>query len=243
MSAISSVCAFFEPSNIKNVREGDNNMGNDLNVILKTRIDRIKRLTANDQGSREFFEAGNLSLTVLHDTVGGCHPLYAVLDNALKKNDWNGALAASRSVVMLFEQGSINSPRLAIAHEIEGDLLNIAQGQAQAAEIAKEPNQKQVQLAIAAFLIGASLEDALRRLCDAHGIAYETGKTTISKLQTALYQPAKQIEIITASENKQITTWGDTRNKADHGRFAEITQTEVVTMLMGVRTFLDKHLP
>jgi len=218
-------------------------MSTDLNEILKTRIERIKRLTATSQGSREFLEAAGLSLTVLHDTVGGCHPLYAVLDNALKTNDWNGAVAASRGVVSLFEQGSLKSPRLAIAHEIEGDLLDIAQGQAQAAEIAKDTNQKQIQLAIAAFLVGASLEDALRRLCDAQGIAYETGKTTISKLQSALYQPAKQIEIISASESKQITTWGDTRNKADHGRFAEITQTEVVTMLMGVRSFLDKHLP
>ena len=57
-------------------------MSTDLNEILKTRIERIKRLTATSQGSREFLEAAGLSLTVLHDTVGGCHPLYAVLDNA-----------------------------------------------------------------------------------------------------------------------------------------------------------------
>jgi hypothetical protein len=218
-------------------------MSDDLNTIAKERINKIKHLTTREQGSNEYLEAGGLSLTILHDTVGGSHPLYAVLDNALKNKDWSGALAASRGVVTLFEQGSLKSPRLAIAHEIEGDLLDIAQGQAQAAETAKEVNQKHLQLAIAAFLAGASLEDALRRLCDAHSIAYEAGRTTISKLQAALYQPVKRIEIISASETKQITTWGDTRNKADHGRFAEITQTEVVTMLMGVRAFLDKHLP
>lgn len=218
-------------------------MSDDLDATAKVRIEWIKRLTHDEQGSHQWLEAGGLSLTVLHDTVGGSHPLYVVLDNALKKSDWSGALAASRGVVTLFEQGSLKSPRLAIAHEIEGDLLDIAQGQAQAAETANEANQKQLQLAIAAFLVGASLEDALRRLCDAHSIAYEAGRTTISKLQTALYQPAKQTEIISASETKQITAWGDTRNKADHGRFAEITQTEVVTMLMGVRAFLDKHLP
>jgi hypothetical protein len=218
-------------------------MSDDVSAIARARIERIKRLTQEGQGSTEAFEAGGLSLTVLHDTVGGSHPLYAVLDNALKTKDWIGARAASRGVVTLFEQGSLPSPRLAIAHEIEGDLLDIAQGQATAAEAVKEANQKQLQLAIAAFLVGAALEDALRRLCDAHGIIYEAGRTTISKLQTALYQPTKHTEIISASENKQITTWGDTRNKADHGRFAEITQTEVVTMLIGVRAFLDKHLP
>jgi len=218
-------------------------MTDDLNAIIKARIERIEALANDDQGSDQWLEAGGLALTVLHDTVGGSHPLCAVLDNSLKKNDWSGALAASRGVVTLFKQGSLKSPRLAIAHEIEGDLLDIAQVQAQAAEATKDVNQKQLQLAIAAFLAGASLEDGLRRLCDAQGIAYEAGKTTISKLQAALYQPSKKIEVISVSENKQITAWGDTRNKADHGRFGEITHTEVVTMLMGVRVFLDKHLP
>jgi hypothetical protein len=223
--------------------DGAKDMSNDLAATVRARIERVKMLAGPGKGNVQNLEAGGLALTVLHDTVGGSHPLYAILDNALKNNHWAGALAASSGVVTLFEQGGLVSPRLAIAHEIEGDLLNIAQAQAEAAETTKDATQKQLQLAISAFLIGASLEDALRRLCDARGIGYEAGKTTISKLQTALYQPAKQIEVISSSETKQLTTWGDTRNKADHGRFAEITQTEVVTMLIGVRAFLEKHLP
>src|SRR5262249_33739170 len=91
-------------------------------------------------------------------------------------------------------------------------------------------------------LAGASLEDALRRLCDARGIKYDPQRTSISKLQAALFQPSKQIEVISSSENKQITVWGDTRNKADHGRFGDITHTEVVAMVLGVRAFIA-HLP
>jgi hypothetical protein len=128
-----------------------------------------------------------------------------------------------------------------IAREIEGDFLDTAQLQAQAAEKTSDNNEKQLQLGISAFLVGAVLEDALRRLCDANNIIYDPQKTSISKLQAALFQPSKQIEIISSSENKQITPWGDTRNKADHGRFEEITQTEVVTMILGVRTFIEKH--
>jgi hypothetical protein len=131
---------------------------------------------------------------------------------------------------------------LTIAREIEGDILDIAQTQAEAAETSKDAAHKQVHLGIAAFLAGASLEDALRRLCDARGIAYDAQRTAISKLQAALYQPAKQIEVISQSENKHITAWGDTRNKADHGRFDEITQTEVVAMIIGVRALVEKHL-
>jgi hypothetical protein len=218
-------------------------MIDDQNEAMKARMQKIRNLTSERQGSREYFEAAGLALTALHDTVGGTHPLWSVLDNALKTQDYNGAIAASKAVLTLYEQGGLRSPRLAIAHEIEGDFLDIAQAQAKAAETCKVTQQKQLQLAIAAFLAGASLEDALRRLCDAHGISYEVDKTSISRLQSALYQPSKKIEIISASENKQITAWGDTRNKADHGRFEEITHTEVVVMIMGVRALLDKHLP
>jgi hypothetical protein len=212
------------------------------NAAIKARIDRIRHLSSKDQGTTEYFEAASLAQSVLHDTVGGSHPLMAALENALKSADWSRAVAASRGVVALYDEGALKSPRLTIAHEIEGDILDIAQAQAQAAETSRDPTYKQLQLAISAFLAGASLEDALRRLCDARGIAYDTQRTSISKLQAVLFQPSKQIEVISTSENKQITAWGDTRNKADHGRFSEITHIEVVAMVLGIRAFIDKHL-
>jgi len=132
---------------------------------------------------------------------------------------------------------------LQIAHEIEGGILDIAQRQVEAAETARDPSQKQTHLAIGAFLAGAAIEDALRRLCDANGLPYDAQRTSIAKLQTVLFQPSQHIEIISSSENKQLTAWGDTRNKADHGRFAEITHSEALAMVIGVRGFIDKHLP
>lgn len=141
------------------------------------------------------------------------------------------------------DQGALKSPRLVIAHEIEGGSLDIAQAQTQTAENNKDQSQRQLQLAISAFLAGAALEDALRRLCDSKSIVYDTQRATLSKLQSVLYQPTKQIEIISSSENKHITAWGDTRNKADHGKFVGITYAEVLSMVIGVREFIDKHLP
>jgi hypothetical protein len=41
----------------------------------------------------------------------------------------------------------------------------------------------------------------------------------------------------------QITAWKDTRNKADHGKFTEITQAEGMSMVIGVQAFIDRHLP
>jgi len=212
-------------------------------TTIKERIERIRQLLREDQSSIQFFEAASLAQSVIYDTVGGGHPLMSAIEKAVASKDWTEVLGTSRSILVLFDQGALKSPRLTIAREIETDFLDIAQSQAQAAELSKDQTQKQLHLGIAAFLAGASLEDALRRLCDAHSLPYDSQRSSISKFQACLYQPSKQIEFVSQSENKQITVWGDTRNKADHGKFGEITQTEVVTMIMGVRSFIDKHLP
>jgi hypothetical protein len=123
-------------------------------------------------------------------------------------------------VIKLYDQGALKSPRLQIAHEIEGDLLDIAQAQLPASEKA-DPAAKQTRLAIAAFLAGAALEDAMRRLCDARGLPYDTTKSTISKMQGTLCQPSKQIEVINSSENKQLpcgATLGTRRIMASSAR-------------------------
>jgi hypothetical protein len=213
------------------------------NASIRARIDKIVRLCGDDQGSIQYFEAAALAQTVLHDTLGGSHPLMGGIQHALEKSDWQRAVAGARSVVTLFEHGALTSPRLAIAHEIEGDLLDIAQAQVEIAESAQTSGQKQLPLAVAAFLAGAALEDGLRRLCIARAVPFDTQRTSLAKLQGALYQPSKQVEVISSSENKQITAWGDSRNKADHGRFGEITHSEVLSMVIGVRAFLDRHLP
>jgi hypothetical protein len=210
---------------------------------LKGRIDLIERLSRNGQGSSQWFEAGGLAISVLHDTVGYGHPLLAELNDALKAANYYRVQAASKNVVTLYNEGALTSPRLAIAHEIEGGLLDIAQEQVQEVERSTDPTGKCLKLAIAAFIAGAALEDALRRLCEANNIVYDTQHTSISKLQAALFQPSKGITVISSSDNKQITAWGDTRNKADHGKFNELTYSEVFAMVIGIRGFLEKHLP
>jgi hypothetical protein len=216
---------------------------NTENPTIKARIERIRRLAGDQQGSTDCYEAVSLAQSVVHDTIGGSHPVMKALGSALEGDDWTRARAAVRAVLALYDEGALSNPRLAIAHEIEGSLIDIAQAQLVSAERSADAAQKQTHLAIATFLVGAALEDALRRLCDAHSLAYDTQRASISKLQAVLFQPSKQIEVISVSENKQITAWGDTRSKADHGRFAELTHTEVLTTVLGVRSFIDKHLP
>ena len=151
-------------------------------------------------------------------------------------------VAAGRSVIHLYKTDELRSQPLAIAHEIEGNILDIAEERLKASENSEDLTQKQLLLAIAAFLTGAALEDALRRMCDARGLDYDRPHSTICKLSSLLYQPKEGIKVITVSENDYLTAWAKTRNNADHGHFSEITQKEVKGMIDGVRGFIDKHL-
>ena len=209
---------------------------------IQSRIDRIRRLIDGQTSADAYYEAVSIAQSVVHDTVGGSHPVMRALAQTLPDRDLAKAVGASRAVVSMFEEDALKSPRLAIAGEIETDILVTARSQTIAAENNSNQESKTIQIAIAAFLAGSVLEDALRRLCDANQISYDINNTSISKLQSALYQPSSHIEIIGRSDNKQITAWGDTRNKADHGKFKELTLTEVVTMIMGVQSFIDRHL-
>ena len=184
-------------------------------------------------------DAFAVARSVIYETVGENHPIMAILDDAWKSDRQLTHMDAIGSVITLYDQGILRSPRLAIAHEIEVDILDIAQGQVEAAEGNTDATHKQLQLATAAFLAGAALEDALRRLCDAHSVNYDPQRTSISTLQATLYQA----KVISRSDYKHITAWGETRNSADHGLFNKITHTNVLTMVMGVRGFIDRHLP
>jgi hypothetical protein len=206
-------------------------------------IERVQRLIGDHAEMNQHYEAVALSQTILHETLGDRHPLMQTLNSVIE--DYNGSKidGACRALITLYEQGLLASPRLQVAKELEEDVLDVAERQIKAVERQEDPSQKQLRLAVAAFLCGASLEDTLRRLCEKHGVDYDTANTSISKLQSALYLPAKGIEFISKSENAQISAWGQTRNKADHGHFSELTLTEVQIMIMGVRAFIDKHLP
>ena len=212
----------------------------DENTEIQNRIEKIRGLI--EGSTEELLEAVSLARSLVYDIRGDNHPLMGDLGEAqqlLFLYSLEPAIAACRSVIALHETGGLSSPRLEIAHEIEGDILDIAQKQVEMSEGNTNATHKQLQIGIAAFLAGAALEDALRRLCDASGISYNP-RTSISKLREALYQP---LEVISRSDNTQITAWGDTRNTADHGRFSEITHSEVLSMVIGVRGFIDKHLP
>lgn len=206
-------------------------------------IARIEQILAGDSNPDDEHEAVVLGQTLLYETAGSQHPLMATFDSFIKQADWTKARGGCRALILLWKRGALVSPRLQVAKEIEQDIVDVAETQWRAADREKDDASKSLRLSVAAFLCGAAAEDALRRLCIKHSQAFDAGNTSLAKLQSVLYSPSKGVEIISKSENAQIGAWGQTRNNADHGHFAEVTPAEVQSMIVGVRAFIEKHLP
>jgi len=87
----------------------------------------------------------------------------------------------------------------------------------------------------AASLIGAVLEDGLRKICLNNEIALKS-KEDISSLNQKLAN-ANTYNRLT---QKKVQVWNDIRNNADHGLFDEYNRDDVEDMIKGVQDFLER---
>lgn len=89
----------------------------------------------------------------------------------------------------------------------------------------------------AASLIGAVLEDSLRKMLIKNGVKIGGGDDL-----NALNQKCVDAEIYNQVKRKEVQLWTDIRNKADHGNFDQIDKEQVKRMLDGVTHFLGEYL-
>ncbi len=89
----------------------------------------------------------------------------------------------------------------------------------------------------AASLIGAVLEDGLRKMILSNGITLKSSED-ISSLNKKLADG----NVYNRLMQKKIQVWNDIRNNADHGKFSEYSDQDVKGMLNGVGNFLALHL-
>ncbi len=90
----------------------------------------------------------------------------------------------------------------------------------------------------AAVLIGATMENTLRKMCEHHGVELAEGMNRIEPLKRELVRK----KVLDGLTQKSITAWADIRNNAAHGRFDQYESRHVREMLEGVRELLDQHL-
>jgi hypothetical protein len=93
----------------------------------------------------------------------------------------------------------------------------------------------------AAVIIGSVLEDSLRKLASSKGIdtINPNGKhLTLEPLNIELGKVGIYDKLI----QKQITSWGELRNKAAHGHYSEYQKEQVQMMLLFVQQFCGNYL-
>jgi hypothetical protein len=93
----------------------------------------------------------------------------------------------------------------------------------------------------AGVLAGATLEEYLRKLADANGIATANSGGEPVKAES-LNTELRAEGAYDLSEQMQVTAWLDLRNKAARGRRDEFSADQVRLMIQGVRDFTVRHL-
>jgi hypothetical protein len=89
----------------------------------------------------------------------------------------------------------------------------------------------------AASLVGAVLEDGLRRLSEKSSLKVKSGDD-LSVLNNRLAAKTVYSNLV----RRQVEVWTALRNAADHGEFTEVKAADVRDMHTGVVRFLAEHL-
>ncbi len=130
-----------------------------------------------------------------------------------------------------YKAGLLIDLKSLLISEVFGDFLEMAEYLLR--EGYKDPS---------AVIIGAVLEDSLRKLALRNGISLDKNDgspKTMEPLNQELYKSSIYDKLI----QKQITSWADLRNKAAHGQFDKYDQTQVEMMLLFVQKFCSDFRP
>lgn len=149
-------------------------------------------------------------------------------------SNWNEQVSQMLGVAMSvqhdFENGLLRNIRTLLQADIFADFLEMSE------YLLKEKYKD-----AAAVIIGAVLEDSLRKLCEKNGIATtkENGSPlTIDPLNNSL----AKANVYSTLVQKQITTWAHIRNKAAHGEYDEYDMKQTELMLLFVQNFAETYL-
>ena len=99
-------------------------------------------------------------------------------------------------------------------------------------------NDDKMHPAVAAFLIGATLEEYLRTWTERLPKDQQSDRKSLDGYAGALRRANK----ITSQDIKDITSWAGYRNDAAHGRFDQVNDRDRIrNMLEGVNLFMRKY--
>ncbi len=141
-------------------------------------------------------------------------------------NDAERGLAILRAAKEDIDGGYLQRVEMLVSGEVFSDFLDMAEHLLD--NDYKDP---------VASLIGAVLEDGLRRMCANNTLPVQSGDNISS-----LNQKLADKKVYNRLQQREIETWNKLRDYADHGRFEEYSSEKVGDMLEGTRKFLDNYL-
>lgn len=206
--------------------------------IIK-KIEEIEKLypTGEDRADEKSNSFYLLSLQFVRNYIGKDTEFYNSLLNYTKRYSdiaFNKKMEASSVLSAVKDYLKLNleirkSQSYNVKIDIISDYLN------QAVNLA---NDKKYHPAASAILLGASLEEFLKQLCEQKEIDITEIKKTIDPISQKLHKE----KIITKQDFKDINSWAGLRNDATHGNFEEVNDRKrVLNAIEGVNLFMRKY--
>lgn len=124
------------------------------------------------------------------------------------------------------EHGLLSDVRILLTAEIFTDFLEMAEHLLESGY--KDP---------AASLVGAVLEDGLRRIAKGGGVTVKSTDNLGS-----LSHRCADVGVYNRLTQKKVQVWNDIRNNADHGHFEAYDAEDVADMIRGVMNFMNECL-
>lgn len=207
-------------------------------------ISKIKELeTILPTNSKEWtnFTCHSFFITVIQfvkNYIGEDSEFYKVLSEANKNrstdSETHKAWAAKEVLKSLKDYLTLNldlfkSEKYNIKIDIISDFM------LQAVDLA---NDKKFHPASASILMGAALEEFLKKFAEKEEIDLDGIKMTIDPISKKLYEE----KVINKQDLKDITSWAGIRNDATHGNFDEVNDRKrVLNAIEGVNLFMRKY--
>jgi len=169
------------------------------------------------------------SLTFLSATLSSGHVHYREFEERCK---WSQRHEAKRGLAILkavredIAGGYLQKFEALVSAEVFSDFLDMAEHLLDNGY--KDPT---------ASLVGAVLENELRRMCRDNDIPVKDDDN-IGSLNQKLFQKP----VYGKPQMRQISIWQAIRDSADHGKFEDYNAESVKNMLEGVRNFLASQL-
>ncbi len=220
-------------------------IGTDINDLVSISIE-VMRKAKSAQSSIEGQELAQISMWVtrignvitrLYGTNSQHYKNYQRnLDNKyfynIHSNNWNHVSVIAgiiQAVQHEFRNDLINNISRILQADIFSDFLEMS-------EYLLNEGYKDA----AAVIIGSVLEDSVRKLANSNGIdtIKPNGKPlTLEPLNIELGKAGIYDKLI----QKQITSWGELRNKAAHGHYSDYQKEQVQMMLLFVQQFCGNY--